>query len=391
MARRHAAQALVITLIGGLASAVSGSAAGTAPEPAGDVVQLHADGDGVSAATISLASNGKLAARRTTASVETIETSGFSQVAVTWRGGGGDVAVQTRADGVWSEWRDLEQIHDAPDPGTEGNGLTGSDLLWVGDSDAVRLRVDGATPRDLALVLQQPSRHAGSTTYARVTDAQNSSATVKRAAKPTTTGVPRPNLFTRKQWGANNKWRNGTPTYTSNLKQVHIHHTATANGYTKAEVPGVIQGMYRYHTKTLGWFDLGYNFVIDRFGRTWKGRSGGAGKLVRGAHTLGFNEGSTGIAVLGNHETKKVSKKAITAIVRLAAWKLDRHDAPKARGKVRVVSAGSDRFRAGRVVRLPAIDGHRDTNQTACPGARLYDRLGEIRKRTQRRIDRLGS
>ena len=53
-----------------------------------------------------------------------------------------------------------------------------------------------------------------------------------------------------------------------------------------------------------------------------------------------------------------------------------------------VTSQGSDRYPAGERVRLPVIDGHRDTNQTACPGRYLYDQLPRIRDRTQRRVDR---
>jgi hypothetical protein len=55
---------------------------------------------------------------------------------------------------------------------------------------------------------------------------------------------------------------------------------------------------------------------------------------------------------------------------------------------VRVRSQGSDLYPAGTSPRLPVIDGHRDTNQTACPGRLLYDRLPVIRRRTQRRVDR---
>ncbi len=386
MARRRAARTLAATLIGGLVVTLGGVPAASA-EPGvvttgAETVRLVPDGAGVAAATVSLSGSGNLAARRT--AQQTIETTGFSQVAVTWRGAAGDLEVRTRSGGVWSPWRELEPIHDGPDRNTEGNGVSGSDLLWVGEADAVRVRSNGTTPRDLALVLQQPSAEAGTRPVSRTTTAMS-----KKTAK-SKTGVPKPPLLKRKAWGANNKWRNGKPTYTSDLKQVHIHHTATANGYTKSEVPGIMQGMYRYHTKTLGWFDLGYNFVVDRFGQTWVGRSGGAGKLVRGAHTLGFNESSVGIAVLGNHETQKVSAKAIKSVVRLAAWKLDRHNAPKAKGKVKVVSAGSDLYKSGTSLKLPAIDGHRDTNQTACPGALLYDRLGDIRRRAQKRLDRFG-
>jgi hypothetical protein len=108
---------------------------------------------------------------------------------------------------------------------------------------------------------------------------------------------------------------------------------------------------------------------------------------VRGAHTLGFNNTSTGISVIGNFEQHQPGDQVVTAIVRLAAWKLDRyHREPS--GTTRVYSHGSDRFAEGRTVTLPVIDGHRDTNQTACPGQDLYDLLPEIRRRTQSRVDR---
>ncbi len=153
-----------------------------------------------------------------------------------------------------------------------------------------------------------------------------------------------------------------------------------------ADVPGLIRGMYRYHTHNLGWSDIGYNFLVDRFGRTWVGRAGGAKKIVRGAHTLGFNDTSTGISVIGNYEDAWPSEAVTAAVVRIAAFKLDRfHRKPT--GWARVYSHGSDKYPEGETVTLRVIDGHRDTNYTACPGAHLYSKLGAIRIRTQRRVD----
>jgi hypothetical protein len=91
------------------------------------------------------------------------------------------------------------------------------------------------------------------------------------------------------------------------------------------------------------------------------------------------------VALIGNFETARPSRPARTALVHLAAWKLDKyHRNPLA--KIKVYSHGSDRFRTGARVHLPVIDGHRDTNQTACPGAYLYQRLPDIRLRTAKRI-----
>jgi uncharacterized protein with LGFP repeats len=272
---------------------------------------------------------------------------------------------------------------DGPSP-APGRGA--SDLLWVDDSTGIQVRAEGRIPSDLELVLIEPGRLAGddpaSVEAARAADGRRVSA---RAAG--TSRAPRPALLTRKDWQADPSWRNGQPRYLDKLRQVHVHHTATGNGYSRAEVPGILRGMYRYHTKTLGWFDLGYNFLVDRFGRAWVGRSGGVGRLVQGAHTLGFNHSSVGIAVIGNLESRRPSAGAVSTVVKLAAWKLDRYGRD-ARGRATVRSTGSDNYADGQRVRLPVIDGHRDTNDTACPGDRLYAQLPEVRRRAQLRIDR---
>jgi hypothetical protein len=145
--------------------------------------------------------------------------------------------------------------------------------------------------------------------------------------------------------------------------------------------------MYRYHTSNLGWSDIGYNFLVDRFGRLWVGRAGGAARPVRGAHTLGFNATSTGVSAIGNFELVTPTAAMLSAIVRVAAWKLDLYGR-KPMGHAEVLSEGSDKYRSRQVVDLPVIDGHRDTNDTACPGQHLYDSLPLIRKRAAARIDK---
>jgi hypothetical protein len=313
-----------------------------------------------------------------TAGTTRLATSSYSQVAATWRGKAPRVSIRTDPHEPWLE---LPPLADGPDRGTaEGRaGVTGTDLLWTGPQTGIDVRVRGRGFTDLELVLIDPGKAP------RDTNPFGQQAYL-RAAADEPESAPQPRLYTRADWGANNKWRNGEPVYMKRLKQIHVHHTATGNSYSKADVPGIIRGMYRYHTKTLGWFDIGYNFLVDRFGRAWVGRSGGPKRLVRGAHTLGFNQVSVGIAMIGNLESTKPWGQAVKKLRRLAAWKLDKYDR-KAVGKVWVRSTGSDKYRDGKMVHLPAIDGHRDTNDTACPGQRLYDRLPGIRRHTQDRMD----
>ena len=309
-----------------------------------------------------------------------LATTTYKMVGLTWRGRDPRLRVRTHDATGWSRWAAVEPLTDLPDDvaaEARRSGTHGTSPLWVGASDGVQVSVRGARPSDLELVLIDPGVLPGDAT---VSDPQ-------LARTLTTTGAPRPSIHSRKEWGADESWRDGGPWYNRTIQQVHVHHTVTGNTYAAADVPGLIRGMYRYHTHNLGWSDIGYNFLVDRFGRAWLGRAGGAGKPVRGAHTLGFNNTSVGISMIGNFETAAPTEKALTAVVRLAAWKLDRyHRRPQ--GWATVYSHGSDRYAEGQKVRLRVIDGHRDTNETACPGEHLYDALPGIRRRAQSRVDR---
>lgn len=306
-------------------------------------------------------------------------TSSYSMVGVTWRGADPELRVRARGAEGWGEWLSPEVLDDGPDGG-ETSSLRATQPLWVGPSDGVQIDASGEGYRDLELVLIDPGVLSSDRTAGR-TDVS------ARAVAPESDRAPRPWLLSRQKWGADPSLRNGSPRYNAGLRQVHIHHTATGNTYSRADVPGLLRGMYSYHTQTLGWSDIGYNFLVDKFGRAWVGRAGGVSRLVRGAHTLGFNHSSVGIAVIGDFERGRPSQKALTKVVRLAAWKLDRHRRD-AQGRVVVTSEGSDRYAAGRSVRLFVITGHRATNETACPGERLHQALPAIRRRAQQRIDR---
>jgi N-acetylmuramoyl-L-alanine amidase len=314
-----------------------------------------------------------------------LPTSTHSMVALTWARSSRPprIRIRSRSGGTWQQWRAMPTLHDLPDRRTaEGLAdVTGTDLVWIGAADGIQVEVDGGRPQDLTLVLLHPARvRRRSRLAAQRTDKDTDNERRRRRA-------PRPDLLRRHDWGAERSWRPDGISYNDTIRQVHVHHTVNSNTYRRKDVAGLIRGMYRYHTHNLGWSDIGYNFLVDRFGRTWVGRAGGARRPVRGAHTLGFNSTSCGVSVIGNFETTKPSDAVLDAVAALAAWKLDRYGR-NPRGRIGVISEGSDKFSAGQVVRLPVIDGHRDTNDTACPGRHLYKALPGVRRRARDIVDK---
>jgi hypothetical protein len=144
----------------------------------------------------------------------------------------------------------------------------------------------------------------------------------------------------------------------------------------------MILAICRYHRDSNGWDDIGYNFLVDRFGRVWAGRAGGIDKAVVGAQTAGFNPGSTGIANLGTFEATRQTGAAIGAMARLIRWKLPLHGT-RTSGHATLVSVGSPDggYPAGKVLRLARIAGHRNAFPTDCPGDALFAQLPDLRER----------
>jgi hypothetical protein len=76
---------------------------------------------------------------------------------------------------------------------------------------------------------------------------------------------------------------------------------------------------------------------------------------------------------------------------KLIAWKLRIHGAP-VQGEVTVTSNGgeSNRYPSGRQVVLHRVAGHRDGDQTDCPGSALYAQLPDLRNRAAARQREMG-
>jgi len=297
------------------------------------------------------------------------------------------VAFRTSTDGdAWSAWTQAEGGEGmGPDPGTpEADRAAPDDRrsgepMWVGEAAWLQVRVDGASFDDVDVDLVD-SMGLSRSLLQRAGDA------VGAAWHGTTVGQPaqaagQPALVTRSQWGADESLRSGTPVRAPRARFAVLHHTANTNSYSRADAAGVVRGIYAYHTRSRGWSDIGYNFLVDRFGTMYEGRAGGLTSAVIGAHALGFNTGSIGVAMIGDHDAARVSPATRRGVARLLAWQFAEHDIdPGGRVKVTSTCTGTCRHDRGEVVRLPTLTGHRHVRFTSCPGGRGHAILPELRQ-----------
>jgi len=207
--------------------------------------------------------------------------------------------------------------------------------------------------------------------------------------------VQRPNIVTRAQWGANESWRDAIPRMGTSIIAGFIHHTATTSSYTPEQAPGQMRNLYAYFTKSLQYADMGYNFLVDKYGTIYEGRAGctvstmdtcdGPSLPVQGAHTAGMNENTFAISVIGNFDTVKPSATSAAAIVdslaNLAAWKLAPYGLyPKDTASITSTdTSGKSRYSNGQVAVTPVLSAHRDVGLTVCPGRYLYPYIDRVR------------
>jgi hypothetical protein len=289
--------------------------------------------------------------------------------------------VEVRAasrEGDWSAWFEAEpmSVDDGPNEALRSEDAHGgttvfTEPLWLGEARWLQLRIERGDPRAVRATVID-SAGLSRTRTERLRDSLRARPTAAQASPVPAEVVPRAG------WGADESWMTWPPRTTSVLELAVVHHTAGGNTYTAAQGPAVVRGIYHYHAQTLGWGDIGYNMLVDRYGQVYEGRAGGLDQAVIAGHARGFNARSFGIAIMGDFETVAPPQAAQDALVRMLAWKLDHHGVDGS-ATVDYRTAGNTRFAAGTVLTLPTIVGHRDTGWTACPGAAFYARMGALR------------
>lgn len=273
------------------------------------------------------------------------------------------LAVRTSSqEGEWTEWRDV-----APDDDTwAGDSDWPGNILIVQEAYALQYRLQFATS-DAA---STPRVAAVTWTFTDARPGPNVQEAMQMVIpRDTGPGVRRPAIIPRRGWGANEDLMTWPPEYQP-PHQIVLHHTATPN--TGQDPAAMVRAIYYYHAVTRNWGDIGYNYLIDPMGNIYEGRAGG--ENVIGGHARGFNEGTIGIALIGDYQQEQPPDAMMQALADLAAWLCDHHHiAPLERSTLHDVI-------------LPNLAAHRDTKPTTCPGDYVYARLPALRQQVQDRI-----
>jgi hypothetical protein len=171
---------------------------------------------------------------------------------------------------------------------------------------------------------------------------------------PMPAGPQEPEVLSRADWGAAKAKKPYEPMVPV---RISVHHTEGFQAFSKDDAAQEMRSIQSFHQKGRGWIDIAYHFLIDGSGRIWQGRPLG----VIGAHVKDKNDGNVGISLMGDFHAPRnnhPSKAQIDSLVALMRWLTVQYGIP-----------------------VDRIKGHRDQEDTSCPGDILYAQLDSIRQR----------
>ncbi len=302
--------------------------------------------------------------------IQTDSVGGFSMVGVTWDTLIGDnlgLHIRTQTAGGWSEWYEV-----TPDQEETEQRATG--VIYVEDSTAVEVQATGAAGARAegmrAVLIDTPTQsHDPSTGSAAA--AVTGEATVGTVLA-TNGSVSQPNMITRSRWGA--MAQDGCEANSDTIKAVAVHHTAGSNNYSSGQSASIVRGIQYYHEVTLGWCDIGYNFLVDQYGQIFEGKGGGPTFPVHGAHASTWNWETVGVSLMMNSNTAQPSNAMLNSLEDLIAWKI----ANNYLNPLGTVTLGGKR--------INVIFRHGDVMSTECPGTNVTNRMSQIRSAVASRV-----
>lgn len=266
---------------------------------------------------------------------------GFARIGVMWDAHEPQsLELRTSTDGVrWSQWS--RPVLSFSEEGAHVGRL---------DADATYYQyrvVQGTTAP--SFVSLEPMRSIPEPMTGAPVDDEIAEAGIETLAQGITTPIGALTIHSRSDWNAR------APRCSSATTPVRatIHHTVTPTSDSLTPQARLRQ-IQSYHMDTQGWCDIGYNYLVSRDGRVWRGR--GAGTL--GAHVSGANSGNVGISFMGTHTSTAATATQLCNTAKLLS---QLHRDHPALGLTRT-----------------DVKGHRQYGSTECPGTALYNQIDDI-------------
>lgn len=310
----------------------------------------------------------------------------LSHLALTWRGPG-QPKVRLRSVSGWGGWQAVHTCQGGPDGAARTARAAGT---AVGRQGAL-LTVPGAVGYEIGL--------GGGAGGLSVTELN----TVDGPARTRVDATPgqlridgltaSAQYFTRAAWGADESLRfaaDGTETWPPEyfpVQTLTVHHTAGAN--SDPDPAATVRAIYFFHAVTQDFGDIGYHLLIDEAGNLYEGRWSGADfipvfgttpgpdnrlQMVNAGHTLGFNAGNIGVALLGDFTSQLPAAAARATLTSTLATLA---------GVSELDPLGTTAYLnpiSGAAKTVNTISGHRDWLATECPGNTFYPQLPSLRQ-----------
>jgi hypothetical protein len=284
-------------------------------------------------------------------------SAGFRRLGFLWDVIGGTFEVRTSFDGtVWSDWHtpnivSAEQeshaghVDAVTTIGPEGSTDTDPKAFWY------QLRTSGSLPT--FIVIEPLADIPPAITEELATPEPDEPDVIESVIRTTPIGSLR--IYSRADWGAR-KPRCSGGSQTPN--RATIHHTVTPTNDSMT-APARLRQIQAFHMFTRGWCDIGYNYLVSRDGRVWRGR----GATTIGAHVENNNTGNVGVSFMGTYTSTAPTETQMCNAAKL-------------------LRRLHEDF-AGVALNRTDVKGHRQLGSTSCPGTALYNRIDKILRKAR--------
>lgn len=239
-------------------------------------------------------------------------------------------------DGLWSGWHEIK---------TEAK-LGGSDPILLPNVTALEVVVPDAEAEGLSLRVFEADAEEG--------PAVDSSQT----------------RFERSDWATGDE-SEVAPGEPLEPRGVVIHDVEGSSDYQPDQVPALLRAIYHYQSDILGWQDIGYHFVVDKFGNSWEGRQGSYDSPITGGFSADNGNQALDVVVLDDFAGTEPTDSEMNELAAVAASAFETGS-----GEATAQLSVGDEHSA---LSFDAISGHRDLVNSLSPGDGLYSKLGALR------------